>query len=437
MSVLRDIADWMDGVRRDPPGVPPSARHAARRVLLDQVGIARAGAEQFGLHPVCHESVALSGEPPATDWHAGRPVYAPYAALANRCAGDQLELAAGPECVAAAVAAAEVGDATVSDVLCAVALGASVDDYLRGWLGEAVERHGLHPPALIGTLAAAAASGWLLGLDPPSLAGAMASAACLTPHSPYAAFSHGVSGKTLYGGWSQMLGLSCALWARAGMVGPDSALEGSRGVAQALLDTPGRVQPPRFRPHGWAIERVTFKYFPCNRACHPALTALDAVGPIDHDAVESIQVRTYALAAELDRRSRGHSPIAAQMSLRWSLALTLVHGDLANGWPYGEAALASAAVGDLAARISVAAEPRYSAGGERIRRASIRVRLTDGRTLEAESGARWSADAPPSDQDLRERYARLTRGRSTFDPWGAPEAQPVRRLLAVGEHARG
>ncbi len=438
MSLLHEIADWMHCARSGGVAVPPSARHASRRVLLDQVGIARAGAARFGPHPVRDDRVFLAGEPPATDWHAGRKVYAPYAALANRCAGDQLELTAGPECVAAAVAAAEIGDATVGDLLRAVALGASLDDYLRGWLGEAVERHGLHPPAVIGTVVAAAVSGWLLELDPVRLAGAMASAACLTPHSPYSAFSHGASGKTIYGGWSQMLGVSCALWARHGMVGPGSALEGSRGLAQALLDAPGGVAPPPFRPDGWPVERVAFKYFPCNRACHPALSALDAVRPIDPAAVESIQVRTYALAVELDRRSRGRSAIAAQMSLRWSLALALVHGDLANDWAYREEVLGSTAVRDLAARITVEPEPRYSAGGQRIRRAAVRVTLSDGRALEAESGARWSTDAPATDQELRERFARLTRGLSTFDPWSSPETQPVRTLLGqLGERPRG
>lgn len=438
--IAQVLGEWAAGVSRSTDAVPPESRHAARRLLLDQMGIACAGRLHAGTHPTIAPALGQTGAPQGTLWFDGRTVLAPYAGLVNRSVGDGLELAAGPECVAASVAAAEVADATVGDVLRAIAIASEVEEYLRGWLMTALERHGLHPPVVLGTMAAAVAAAWLLEPTPDVITAALTTAAALTPTSPYRAFSRGSSGKTLYGGWSQMLGVWSALWARAGVAGPASVLEGSRGIAQAWLDAGGAVTPPPFDPDGRAVTRVTFKPYPCNRACHAALTALAQIGPVDVDDVEEIAIWTYPYAVALDARSTGDAPIAAQLSIRTTTALALTFGGLEPD-SYAAARLADPRVVGLAARTTVHVDPGLVSDGPRVRRARVRLSLTGGHVREAEAEPLWGPTRPATDDDLRDRFRRFTAGHvstvdrvttstpASVDPWRLAEGTRVRTWL--------
>ena len=432
--LLPEIAAWVASSR------PSGTRDASRRLLMDQIGISLAGRRLLGRHPAFRLVDRMDGTFRATTWTEEGRGLAPYVVLANRCAGDELELTAGPECVAAAVAAAEIADASLGQLLDALAVGADVEEYLRNWLGEPAERHGLHPPAFFGAVASAAVSSRLLDLPAAGCAAAMSTAAALAPQSSYAAFSNGARAKTLYGAWSQSLGLWAALWAPGGMSGPLTAFEGSRGIAQALLDTPGPVGPPPFDPDGRAVTRVTFKPFPCNRASHAVLTALEMLWPrsvgaasnteqIDEmDAIEAIEVLTYPYAVELDRRSRGSSPIAAQVSIPTTIALRLVLGHLDPGRAYTDENLARAAVQRLRDKITVGVLPGTEAGARR-RVARVTIRTGDGRDLTAETETRWNANAPATDAELRERFDGFTRATRAAGWWDTLDSTPVRRMI--------
>ena len=366
---------------------------------------------------------ASASPPHASVWATGTRVHWTDAVLANRYAGDDLELTAGPEIGAAGVATAELVDATLGELDAAIAVACDVEEYLRGWLQKGAESHGLHPPALLGAISAAAVSARLFGLDRERFAGALAAGAALAPVSPYVAFSRGASGKRLYGAWSQMLGARLADAARYGVAGPATVVEGPRGIGQALLDSRGPLAPPRFDPDGRAVERVTFKAYPCSRACHAALTAIEALGPVDPETVDTVDVWSYPFSVELDRRALGRGPIAAQMSLPRTVALFLVLGELR----YGE--LDGPAVRRLAERVRVHEEVTVP-GAPRIRRARVRLTLKDGRVLDQAAEAKWSASRPATEAELRERFLELTAGRHALDPWPHPDGTKITWLLS-------
>ena len=428
-ALLDDIARWATTVTAEQLGA--GALHAARRAVIDNVAVSLAGSERLGPH--ASESLATATSSDATIWSSGATSAPPSAALVNRARGDALELAAGPECVAAAIAAGESADATMDDVLAAVVVAAEVDDYFRTWLLEGLERHGLHPPAFVGAVAAASAAARLMDLGPDAYAGALAAASALSPVSPYVAFSRGASGKTLYGAWSQMLGVQAAMWAASGMIGSVAAWEGPRGIGRAIEDSPGGIRLPAFQPTGAAIARVTFKAFPCSRATHSALTALDRLQPLDAAAIARIDVWTYPYAVSVSARSDGDTVIGAQTSIPHTLALKLVFGDLEPGVAFSADRLADPRVRDLASRIAIAVDPTLPASGPRLRRARIRVSSRDGRVAEAVSTAKWGPDAPATDDELLERASRLTSRSLPGRLWHAPRDAPIRSLI----HAHG
>lgn len=424
-----DLAAWASSVsRRD---IPASARHAARRLLLDQMGICLGGLRLWGVHPA-ETALGIAGEPSATSWSTGRGRLAPYAVLANRAAGDWLELLAGPECVPAAIAAAEISDAPVGELLETLVIATEVEADVRRTLGPGAERHGLHPPAVAGAAGAATAVGLLIGHDETRLRDAVSAALCLTPASPYVAFAEGVSGKTLYGAFSQLAGTWMALLASGGVGGPATVLTGRRGLRQALLD--GEPGPPPFAPPSglrrWAVEQIAFKPFPCSRAAHPALTALDDLGPLTAETIDSVEIATYAFAAALDARTRGDTPIAAQLSIRHAVALTILDGALDPAASFTGTRLSDPRVQALADRITVQPTTDYPDTPNRVRRARVIVRLHDGRTLEAERGSRWALESPAPDEALRARFDRLTGNLRRPDPWTAADDVKVRALIA-------
>ncbi len=222
--IICEMAEWAAGLSRG--SVPASALHAARRLLIDRIAISLGGYRLIGPHPTYHLAERMDGRPAATIWSTGSKTFAPYAAMANGSAGDILELEAGPECAESALAAAEIADATLGDLLAAIAVAGEVAGYMRRWLSEPMERHGLHHPAALGAYSSATAAGRLLGLTPAQLAGALGLAGALAPQAPYGAFSAGASGKTLYGGWPHLLGLWSCLWAIQGVAAPVTLLEG-------------------------------------------------------------------------------------------------------------------------------------------------------------------------------------------------------------------
>lgn len=390
MTVLEELASW--AVATDAISEP--AKAAARRVLMDQVGVSVAGGKPA--------PALRSGRPAATLWSTGQRVFAPDAALANRFAGDDLELTAGPEIGAASVAAAEVADRSFGDVFVAMTIASEIEQYLRGWLQRSVERNGLHPPAFFAASSAAAAASKLIGLSPESFMGALAAAWALTPLSPYSAFSEGASGKWLYGSFGQQLGVQCALWARAGIVGAASTLEGRRGIARAL---DGTSEPPRFEPKLDAISNVTFKAFPCSRACHPALTALEALGPLDPTRIARVEVDSYPFSVDLERRSTKRNAIASQMSISKTLQKA------------------------LSASIPVEVRSLGDDTLPRRRYARVRVVFEDGSERRASAEAKWGDAAPATDRELRDRFEESVRGKPAIDPWHAPDDARVREAF--------
>ena len=439
-GIVADLAAWALGVQSTE--ISPAAMHAARRLLLDRVGISLGGLRLVGPHPTLRLAARFTGNPSATLLGGGR-AFAPYAALANGCAGDALELAAGPDCVEAGLAAAEIADATLDELLVAIAVGAEVAGYLRRWLSEAMEKHGIHPPAGLGAFSAAITAGRLLGLSPERLAGALGSVGSLMPQAPFGVFTGGAPSKSLYGGWPQMLGLWSCLWATGGTVGPTTVLEGSRGVAQALLDAGGAVIPPIFTAptDTWEVERITFKPFPSCRACHPTLTALASLGAIDPNAVTSVHIATYPYAVALEGRTTGTGPIATQASVSRSVALALVYGGTSPLDMADSAASSDERVVAMEARTTVEVDPLYAGSGPRIRGAHVTVTLRDGATLAARADEpQWGPSSPATDAELRDRFALLVGAeRTAFGDaiWSAPGALTVRALIAAHSAANG
>lgn len=346
------------------------------------------------------------------------------AVLRNRAAGDGRELLVGPECVNAAVAAAEAASRPLRDLLDAIAVGSAVGDWRRRTVGRTMERLGIHAPGALAPVASAAAVSRLLGLGPEATAARLRLAETLTPIHPYGAFAGGAPVKLLYGAWGQFLGLLAA------MDGPEAFPRPAAAATEV-----GNRWPEE---PGAAVRRIAYKKYPGSRAVQPVAAAVERLprfSAADLETVRLLRIEAYPFAAEISGwADPARGPISRQMHLPTAAALAL--GARSAGRPLsvgdyrpplGPAAAAPVSRAEVRAR-EFGADPVTT----RVRRARLLVRLGDGREFEAEAGAPFD---PPPPEAIRARFRSLTEGTGLRDPRGLPPDAPVSALFAAGAAA--
>lgn len=201
--------------------------------------------------------------------------------------------------------------------------------------------------------------------------------------------TNGSSVKSLHPGWAAHAGIMAARLAMCGLTGPQTAIEGERGLFAAFARDD--AAPARFKAllgdigSRWHMPDVAFKFMPCCHYIHPFV---EAAGQLGEEIGDSAQISGLIL-----RIAPGAAPIVCEPwslktnppdghAARWSLpvvtAMRLIDGrvDLDT---FTEKA--SPAVLALAARSrwEPLAQDRFPDAFE----AEIECRLTDGQALSA------------------------------------------------------
>jgi len=153
---------------------PPEAVEAARRAILDCLGVMLAGAVEPPARIIQRIAEAEGGAPLATVVGAGRRTGATWAALANGTAAHALDyddtnfaMMGHPSApvLSAALAAGELALADGRSLVHAFLLGFEVETTLAEVVNPPHYYRGWHATCTLGTLGAAAAAARLLGLD--------------------------------------------------------------------------------------------------------------------------------------------------------------------------------------------------------------------------------------------------------------------------------
>ncbi len=399
---LQAAAAWAASARFD-----DADRQAALIWLTDMIAVGAAPPEPTLLPPSFFDSELEGVGPEVRLWRpvAGR-THAPLfpALLWNRVVGDALELHAGPECGAAAVAVAEAFERPLAELLDALLAGSGVGALCRELLGPLAEAAGAHSPGVTAPASTAAAVGRLMRLPPDAMADAFRRADAVAPAHPYRAFAEGATVKLLYGGWGQLLGTAAAL---------------EREFPLAASPSPGDCfDADRAR---LAVRQIQPKKHPGSRAIQPALEALRCLPSEEPD---SILVEIYPFAATVSGWAEPvRAPIAAQMHIPTAAALFRLRGSL-KAPDFGD--FDEPGVRELAARIRVV--PReFGSPGIRVRRARVTVRNREGVSRAATTNAPWP---PPAKAGIRARFHRFTEDLGLPDPSGLPLSAPVTRLFS-------
>lgn len=419
-TIAEQLAQFLVG--QASTSVPDAVVDRARMHLLDTLGAALAGSASTEAFLARSVAQRVFGDGSTDSWAPvwGTPASLPatHAAFVNGIAAHAFELDDSGGCdhsgavvVPAALAAISlcVGPVPGAVLIEAVIAGYEVARRVQTALGgyDAVNELGWHSTGTCGAFGAAVAASRVLRLSEERAVQAIGLAGS-SSGGTWAFIREGAMSKRMHVGRAAEIGLHSALLAEQGFTGPRDLFEAPWGGFLTLYGTPGRDPGALTRSLGteWQIERATIKPYASCRSTHAAIdTLLDVMSAHRWraDDLESVAVATSPLIADMCGGETVGSPVAAQMSLRFSLATAAVTGRLTLD-DIAEDRRTSPAVKELMSRVTVEANPEQS-GGSALPVLRVRVDGTEHR-VEARV-ARGSWMRPLTAEQVQEKFVGL------------------------------
>jgi 2-methylcitrate dehydratase PrpD len=368
----RTFAEFVAGLR--PEHIPPEVRARCVAYLLDNIGVATVGARQ-PVHGSVRRALLTSsgiGSAPLIGSSETLPLAA--ATFLNGVAvGDfEYEHIGHHSHPAASVfpAVFDLGaslERSGSDLLTAMIAGYEVAARIgRASTGTVESDRGFHNPGINGTLAAAAASAWLLGLDAQQTASALGIAA--SNSAGLMAFTTtGALTKRLHPGRAGQLGLESALLSARGVTGPEDVLENPLGYFHAFTPAPQLDDLLDDLGTEWIGNRMIVKLTPVHAHALPFVHAIGNhfKGQPRPDPEDVVDIRVVAGPKPQQRRHLNAHPaslLEAQYSVRFCIAAAIVE-DFRSPLRFNQDLALRKDVARLAERVSFELDPEISDGG--------------------------------------------------------------------------
>jgi 2-methylcitrate dehydratase PrpD len=401
--------------------LPAQTVHAAKRALLDAVGVMQAAS---GVAPEVRAFMDLArasgGAPEARILGTADRVPAAMAAFANGAMAHALDYedafdlaplhpnaALIPAVLALAQARAPVSG---RELITAIAVGCDLSCRLALSLRQRLEDGGWYPPPILGAFGAVAGAARMLKLSPRQVADAWSLLLLQNSCPGEIKYSAETVIRAVREAFPAQTAVTVTQLAEAGVRGFDAPLEGRAGFyalfAGGQYATSNLLEDLGTR---WHIESLSFKPWPSCRGTHAAIEAalsLRAQPGFDPLQVEAVSIEggpVQAMLAEpLDRKRSPQTPIDAKFSLPFTVATALVHGAVTLD-RFGAAGLADKKVLALASRCQWQARADF--GDAQAVAGALRIRLRDGSQRSAEVlDPAGSPTRPLSDDQLVAKF---------------------------------
>ena len=340
----------------------------------------------------------------------------------------------------AALATAQDVGASGRDFVVAAGAGYEVGIRVGAFLGRSHYRV-FHTTGPAGTIAAAVATGRLLGLPPETMLDAVGSAGTQAA-GLWEFLRDAADSKQLHTAKAAADGLTAAYLGRDGFTGARRILEGTQGMAAGMSSD---ADPARLTDRlgtRWALNETSFKFHASCRHTHPAADALlKAIAEHGLKPADIATITAHVHQGAIDVLGAVTDPATvhqAKFSMPATLGLIAVHGRA--GMAEYDAFFADDAARAFNARVRMRLDPEVDAAYPARWIGKVTVETTDGRTLAAR------VDEPKGDpgntlshDEIDEKARRLIGygrgvGADEVDAlmarlWGIAEAETVGRLV--------
>ena len=394
MTLARRLADFTAGL--DFPALPADVVASVKLRTLDIVGIALAATTAETAPSVLGALEGWGAAGDCTVFGAKRTAAVPLAILANGALAHSLDFDdthaasithASAVVVPVALALGEAGGLDGRAVITAAVAGYESIARLGMAASGVFHARGWHATAVCGAFAAALTAGRLERLDAARLTAALGIAGSFAS----GVLEHLEDGswvKRVHPGWAGHAGAVAAALARGGFTGPATILDGRFGFYRTFVGAAPDPAPFETLGREWETLAIGYKPYPCCHYNHAYLDcALDlrrahAVGA---DAIESVECLVPAgqvpiVCEPRAAKVRPRTAYDAQFSLPFSVAAALLDGRVGLD-TYAAERLRDPARLALADRITHTVDP--DSPFPRGFPGWVRLRLKDGRTLEA------------------------------------------------------
>ena len=280
-----------------------------------------------------------------------------------------------------ALAAAQAAGASGRDLLTAVVAGYEVGIRVGEFLGRSHYKV-FHTTGTAGTLAAAAATGRVIGLTTEQMAHAFGSAGTQAA-GLWEFLRDGADSKQLHTAHAAAAGLASAYLAREGFTGARRILDGAQGLAAGMSQDSDPARLTDRLGSRWALAETSFKYHASCRHTHPAADALQQAMRQHGLTAEAIaQVIAHVHQAALDVLGPVVEPRTvhqSKFSMGTVLALIALRGSA--GLPEFESAPGDAQVAAFRDRVTMQLDPEVDRAYPARWIGKVTVITRDGRRL--------------------------------------------------------
>jgi len=333
-QVTRALAAHL--ARFDFGALPEKVVHAARRGILDWIGCVLAGCRHPTLDKLNRVLSQVGGHPVATVFGRNTKLGLLDASLANGQAGHVLDyddthmsgtvLHTSSPTLAALFALADREGANGRAFIAAYVAGFEAG--VRA--GQAAPRHhdgGWHLTGTLGTIAAGAAAGKLIGLDATQMTHVLGIAATQSAGMQQ---NRGTMCKSFHAGKAASSGVLAALLAQQGFDSSQEILEGSKGFCRIYSTV---AQPERVTEalgERWEILNNGYKPYACGVVLHPPIDAMIELGvrvSADAATVESVALRVHPHVINITGVVEPQTGLQSKFSIYHSAAVSYLDGN--------------------------------------------------------------------------------------------------------------
>jgi 2-methylcitrate dehydratase PrpD len=351
--VAQGLARLVHRLRAD--AVPPEVGLRARHLMLDAIGCAMAALKEEFAGRFWAAARTLARDAAGTSGVIGHGQRLPMrdAAMLNGVLMHGLDYddthIAGVVHLTVSVLPALLNlagsrNAPGADLLTAYVAGVEAGARIAMAARGGFHAQGFHPTGVVGTFAAALATGRLMGLDEAALVHAQGAALSMAGGS-LQFIEDGAWTKRLHAGWAAQAGITAATLAAAGVVAPQAPYTGRYGLFASYLDQTGHDQVDLSlatagmhqdgRVLQWELMNIAVKPFAMCHFVHAATDAAIALHQLGVPAarIRDVEVLVPQAAVPLvcepaDRKRRPGNEYDAKFSLPYAVASGLLRGRL-------------------------------------------------------------------------------------------------------------